>query len=500
MNATESNFEILCFNDSFGYKRTQEEATLMTFQSKRQRPSLLGSTSSSESSFSFSYLDSDSFLAPKKRTSLRHNDHDCFFFEGTRNENHLAENLDTKKETETDVLKKDSFSTDGSNESTSKDTNIYPEFEEMDNLLADCLKEKNKLSALLKNFQMREMNCKNIQTNPKEYKIESGYRRERIIKFKAESKFKIQDNGSLNKTEIGIGIHADIERIGIHADIESDIKLEKECLGKAVLECVPSEIRDPIEAEMKIDLQIKTKTEIKADIVSKIKTVAGTQPNINSKIETDFEIEKGNGNEDESKENPIVFQKNNARIENQVQVMDDNSSNFSFHTNTNRSITGGSSYNQNEYGNETESYHISSDLHDALATVTYHYRKKKPFLCRFDDCNKSFSFYCLLDKHIRKHTNERRYGCTFENCDKSYTRRHNLKLHLRTHTNERPYGCTFENCDKSFTTSGRLKLHTRTHTNERPYSCVYENCDKSYTRRHNLKLHLRTHTNERPYG
>lgn len=48
-------------------------------------------------------------------------------------------------------------------------------------------------------------------------------------------------------------------------------------------------------------------------------------------------------------------------------------------------------------------------------------------------------------------------------------------------TGEKPFICPFDNCDKTFTEKGNLKTHIRIHSGEKPYVCSFEGCDKSFT-------------------
>ena len=75
------------------------------------------------------------------------------------------------------------------------------------------------------------------------------------------------------------------------------------------------------------------------------------------------------------------------------------------------------------------------------------------FVCRI--CLKSFSLQRLLNRHMKCHSEIKRYLCTF--CGKGFNDTFDLKRHTRTHTGVRPYKCNL--CEKSFTQRCSLESH-----------------------------------------
>lgn len=75
------------------------------------------------------------------------------------------------------------------------------------------------------------------------------------------------------------------------------------------------------------------------------------------------------------------------------------------------------------------------------------------FACRI--CNKSFALQRLLNRHMKCHSDVKRYLCTF--CGKGFNDTFDLKRHTRTHTGVRPYKCSL--CEKSFTQRCSLESH-----------------------------------------
>uniref|UniRef100_A0A0N5CFX9 Protein ovo n=1 Tax=Strongyloides papillosus TaxID=174720 RepID=A0A0N5CFX9_STREA len=77
------------------------------------------------------------------------------------------------------------------------------------------------------------------------------------------------------------------------------------------------------------------------------------------------------------------------------------------------------------------------------------------FICR--TCGKKFTLQRLLNRHVKCHSEVKRYLCTF--CGKGFSDTFDLKRHTRTHTGVRPYKC--HHCDKSFTQRCSLESHLR---------------------------------------
>lgn len=75
------------------------------------------------------------------------------------------------------------------------------------------------------------------------------------------------------------------------------------------------------------------------------------------------------------------------------------------------------------------------------------------FVCRI--CSKHFTLQRLLNRHMKCHSDIKRYLCTF--CGKGFNDTFDLKRHTRTHTGVRPYKCNL--CEKSFTQRCSLESH-----------------------------------------
>nr|XP_055073192.1 zinc finger protein 883-like [Misgurnus anguillicaudatus] len=118
--------------------------------------------------------------------------------------------------------------------------------------------------------------------------------------------------------------------------------------------------------------------------------------------------------------------------------------------------------------------------------------KKRHFHC--EKCGKNlFAPTSTINNHMKTHSDEKLFHCS--ECNKYFSNNGNLVAHKRTHTGEKPYKCP--HCEKRFSNPSYIKIHVRLHTNERPYQC--SECGKTFTVLESLKSHKRTHSEEKPY-
>ncbi|KAG7321461.1 hypothetical protein KOW79_015876 [Hemibagrus wyckioides] len=72
-------------------------------------------------------------------------------------------------------------------------------------------------------------------------------------------------------------------------------------------------------------------------------------------------------------------------------------------------------------------------------------------------------------------------------CHKTFSLARVMKRHLRTHSDFKRYSCEY--CGKGFNDTFDLKRHVRTHTGVRPFKC--DVCEKAFTQRCSLEAHLK---------
>ncbi|KAK6630228.1 hypothetical protein RUM43_015021 [Polyplax serrata] len=97
--------------------------------------------------------------------------------------------------------------------------------------------------------------------------------------------------------------------------------------------------------------------------------------------------------------------------------------------------------------------HLEDKQKSSKIAITKKENGETKFSCRV--CSKSFSLQRLLNRHMKCHSDVKRYLCTF--CGKGFNDTFDLKRHTRTHTGVRPYKCNL--CEKSFTQRCSLESH-----------------------------------------
>ncbi|KAJ4448818.1 hypothetical protein ANN_00209 [Periplaneta americana] len=108
-------------------------------------------------------------------------------------------------------------------------------------------------------------------------------------------------------------------------------------------------------------------------------------------------------------------------------------------------------------------------------------------------CEKNFSRWSKLQKHLRNHGRDKPYKCTI--CGECYHFPYRLRAHLSSHTGERPFKCNV--CEKSFTRLDHMRKHALTHSGEKHFKCSV--CGKSFARLDHQQKHELTHKSDKPF-
>ena len=89
---------------------------------------------------------------------------------------------------------------------------------------------------------------------------------------------------------------------------------------------------------------------------------------------------------------------------------------------------------------------------------------KRPFECKYEDCDKKFTTRFSLRRHVSTHAPAKTFTCNI--CFKQFALGQYLKEHTYIHTGQKPFKCPFEGCTKAFRQAGKLSLHKKFHQNK----------------------------------
>ena len=119
--------------------------------------------------------------------------------------------------------------------------------------------------------------------------------------------------------------------------------------------------------------------------------------------------------------------------------------------------------------------------------------QKDGYMC--ETCCKVFPKAHLLNQHIRKVHDEKRYACPL--CDKVCKTQEAIKKHQAIHTGERPYICT--HCGKSFADPSSRNAHEKYQHPKPGEEIVCKECGKQFSNPRTLKNHMVHHNSDTPY-
>lgn len=115
---------------------------------------------------------------------------------------------------------------------------------------------------------------------------------------------------------------------------------------------------------------------------------------------------------------------------------------------------------------------------------------KQPYFCKFDGCHKSFSQVSNLIRHERIHTGDRPYVC--EDCGKTFASGSNLKQHQTIHEVEEErslYVCKATGCEKAYSYYSSLRKHIRKcHPEMKDTDSTNEEHEESHNKQRKFKI------------
>lgn len=114
------------------------------------------------------------------------------------------------------------------------------------------------------------------------------------------------------------------------------------------------------------------------------------------------------------------------------------------------------------------------------------------YICRREDCGKSFLSLKTLRQHIKRHNKP--YQCRVGGCSKAFGSSWDRTIHERTHREEKKEKCTF--CLSTFKDPAALRRHMKRFHDGRvvlkPFQCRM--CKRQFRTRDDLQIHFVSHT------
>ena len=111
---------------------------------------------------------------------------------------------------------------------------------------------------------------------------------------------------------------------------------------------------------------------------------------------------------------------------------------------------------------------------------------RKPFVCKWKSCDKSFNEKHRLIRHIKScHSTERPHKCKV--CTKSFARSDHLLTHVKTHNSYDILKCKY--CPFETLSDKTLGDHLSRHENIRRFKCTETGCDKVFVTNSDLSQH-----------
>jgi uncharacterized Zn-finger protein len=105
---------------------------------------------------------------------------------------------------------------------------------------------------------------------------------------------------------------------------------------------------------------------------------------------------------------------------------------------------------------------------------------ERPYVCKWDGCNKSFSRSDELSRHFRTHTGEKKFECQI--CSNRFMRSDHLSKHMKRHQNPSVVvqkKSNLKNCNDLLSKNSNLSVGTENHvSNYSVNTMISENIEK----------------------
>ena len=153
-------------------------------------------------------------------------------------------------------------------------------------------------------------------------------------------------------------------------------------------------------------------------------------------------------------------------------------------------------YKAFEYQKSEDTFpdHVVKNEEDKISNIdlkkTVDETETNGFSCSF--CAKHFKLLYYLDRHLVKHTGEKKYQC--DECPQLFAYKQDIPRHKKMHRSDRVLlKCTEPSCGKSFTTKHALYVHLESHGED----FVCDHCGQTFVTKQRLKTHtVKIHTKE----
>ena len=133
---------------------------------------------------------------------------------------------------------------------------------------------------------------------------------------------------------------------------------------------------------------------------------------------------------------------------------------------------------------------------DTHGQLLKHQNTHLDFPCKH--CDEVFPTKALLRKHQVIHAHLRPFVCKYEFCQRGFKSQHDVNVHESLHTDERPHICGVNECSDAFKTSKACEQHRNEvhQLTEKQLQCQHEGCDQKFYKMPQLRRHENKHNRE----